>query len=221
MTLALFAPFCGHCRVSLFAKRFFDLAAVVVTAPLWAPVLAGLALLVRLKLGSPVLFRQKRPGRNEVIFELLKFRTMTDARGADGVPLPDSERLTPFGRWLRATSLDELPEFWNVLRGEMSLVGPRPLLVQYLPRYSPEQHRRHAVPPGLTGWAQINGRNAISWEQKFALDAWYVDHRTLFLDLRILVVTVWRVLSRRGISAAGDATMPEFMGERGGRKTED
>jgi len=200
------------------AKRAFDLAVVILTAPLWLPLLAVLAVLVRVKLGSPVLFRQKRPGHRERIFEMTKFRTMTDARDAAGQLLPDAERLTPFGRLLRSTSLDELPELLNVLKGEMSLVGPRPLLVQYLPRYSSEQRRRHEVPPGLTGWAQINGRNAIAWEQKFALDVWYVDHRSLWLDLRILFLTVWKVVNRSGISAAGDATMPEFRGgadERG------
>lgn len=203
---------------SLFIKRFFDLAVVILTAPLWLPLLAVLVVLVRVKLGSPVLFRQKRPGHRERIFEMTKFRTMTDARDAAGQLLPDAERLTPFGRMLRSTSLDELPELLNVLKGEMSLVGPRPLLVQYLPRYSSEQRRRHEVPPGLTGWAQINGRNAIAWEQKFALDVWYVDHRSLWLDLRILFLTVWKVVNRSGISAAGDATMPEFRGgadERG------
>lgn len=205
---------------SLPAKRVFDLVAVILTAPLWLPLLALLAALVRVKLGSPVLFRQERPGRGERIFELVKFRTMTDARDETGRLMADDRRLTPFGRWLRSTSLDELPELWNVLKGEMSLVGPRPLLVQYLPRYSPEQRRRHEVPPGLTGWAQVNGRNAISWEQKFALDVWYVDHRNLGLDLRILFLTVWRVLSRSGISAAGGATMPEFSPQRAREKPE-
>lgn len=196
----------------LFPKRIFDFLAVIIAAPLWVPVLLVLAVLVRVKLGTPVFFRQKRPGRNERIFELVKFRTMTDERDATGALKPDAERLTAFGRWLRGTSLDELPELWNVLKGEMSLVGPRPLLVQYLERYSPEQRRRHAVPPGLTGWAQINGRNAISWEEKFALDVWYVDHRSLGLDVRILFRTVWQVVRREGISAPGDATMPEFRG---------
>lgn len=192
-------------------KRCFDVAAVVVTAPIWLPVLAVLVLLVRIKLGSPVLFRQSRPGRGERIFELVKFRTMTDARDTAGNLLPDGDRLTAFGRWLRATSLDELPELWNVLRGDMSLVGPRPLLVRYLPRYSAEQRRRHEVAPGLTGWVQINGRNALSWEEKFALDVWYVENWSWWLDLKILFLTVWKVAGRRGISAPGDATMPEFM----------
>jgi sugar transferase EpsL len=188
----------------------FDLILVTAASPVWLPLLGVLALLVRVKVGPPVFFRQRRPGRHERIFELIKFRTMTEARDASGALKADAERLTPFGRWLRATSLDELPELWNVLKGEMSLVGPRPLLVQYLERYSVEQRRRHAVAPGLTGWAQVNGRNAISWEQKFALDVWYVDHRSLGLDLWILCLTVWQVVYRRGISAAGDATMPEF-----------
>jgi sugar transferase EpsL len=191
-------------------KRVFDLMAVVATALLWLPVLAVVAALVRWKLGSPVFFRQQRPGYHERIFALIKFRTMTDARDAAGQLLSDAVRLTPFGRWLRATSLDELPELLNVLRGEMSLVGPRPLLVEYLPRYEPEQRRRHEVRPGLTGWCQVNGRNALSWEQKFALDVWYVDHETLWLDLKILFMTVGQVLFRKGISASDHATMPEF-----------
>jgi sugar transferase EpsL len=195
----------------MIAKRIFDVLVVVLTAPLWLPLLAVLALLVRVRLGSPVLFRQQRPGRRGTIFELVKFRTMTDTRDRTGQLLPDAVRLTPFGRWLRATSLDELPELWNVLRGEMSLVGPRPLLVQYLLRYSARQGRRHEVPPGLTGWAQINGRNALSWEEKFALDVWYVDNRSWWLDCKILFLTVWQVVARRGISAPGEATMPEFM----------
>lgn len=194
----------------LLAKRAFDLAAVLLTLPLWLPLLAGLALLVRIKLGAPVLFRQKRPGFRERVFELKKFRTMTDARDAAGNLLPDSERLTSFGRWLRSTSLDELPELFNILAGDMSLVGPRPLLVQYLERYSPEQRRRHEVPPGLTGWAQVNGRNALSWEEKFAQDVWYVDHRSLKLDSVILFRTLGQVIGRKDISAPGDATMPEF-----------
>jgi lipopolysaccharide/colanic/teichoic acid biosynthesis glycosyltransferase len=196
--------------VSLVLKRVFDLLVVILAAPFWVPVVAVLALLVRTKLGAPVLFRQERPGLGGRIFQLVKFRTMTDERDARGDLLPDHVRLTAFGRWLRASSLDELPELWNVLRGEMSLVGPRPLLVRYLERYTAEQHRRHEVPPGITGWAQINGRNAISWDEKFALDVWYVDNRTLLLDVRILVLTVTQVFRRHGISAAGEATMPEF-----------
>jgi sugar transferase EpsL len=191
-------------------KRLGDILAVVLTAPLWLPLLGLVSLLVRLKLGSPVFFRQQRPGYRAVVFELIKFRTMTDGRDDTGRLLPDASRLTPFGAWLRSTSLDELPELLNVLRGEMSLVGPRPLLVEYLPRYSVEQRRRHEVPPGLTGWAQINGRNSLPWEEKFKLDIWYVDHRGFWLDLRILFRTVWQVVTRHGISAAGDPTMPEF-----------
>ena len=193
-----------------YIKRFFDLAVVVLTSPFWLSLLVVVAGLVRWKLGSPVFFRQKRPGCGEQIFEMIKFRSMRLAVDAKGRILPDSERLTPFGRRLRSTSLDELPELINVLRGEMSLVGPRPLLVDYLERYSAVQRRRHLVPPGLTGWVQVNGRNALSWEEKFALDVWYVEHRSFWLDLCILYRTVWHVLSRQGISAPGDATMPEF-----------
>ena len=203
-------------------KRTFDLLAVILTAPIWLPLLALVALLVRLKLGAPVFFRQRRPGLRGEIFELIKFRTMTDAVDAMGQLLPDAERLTPFGRWLRTTSLDELPELFNVLRGEMSLVGPRPLLVEYLPRYSARQARRHEVRPGLTGLVQIKGRNALSWEEKFEYDVWYVEHRSWWLDLSILFRTVWQVISRRGISAPGDATMPEFRpGAEGGRRMAD
>ncbi len=197
-------------RSSLLTKRAFDLVAVVVTIPFWVPVVLLVAVVVRWRLGSPVFFRQQRPGRNEKIFSLVKFRTMKDARDGAGNLLPDGERLTGFGRFLRGSSLDELPELWNVLKGEMSLVGPRPLLVQYLPRYSAFQRRRHEVPPGVTGWAQINGRNALSWDEKFALDIWYVDNRTFWLDLRILILTIWKVVARQGISSPGDATMPEF-----------
>lgn len=199
---------------SLLIKRLFDISMVVMSLPLWGPLLVVIGALVRIQLGSPVIFRQRRPGRNDAIFEMKKFRTMTDARDCDGRLLPDSARLTRFGRWLRSTSLDELPELWNVLRGEMSLVGPRPLLVQYLDRYTPEQRRRHEVLPGITGWAQINGRNAISWEEKFALDVWYVDNRSMLLDIRILWITIRRVLKPRGISAHGEATMPEFNPRR-------
>ena len=194
----------------LLVKRIFDLAAVILTAPLWLVLIALLALVVRLKLGAPVFFRQKRPGFQEKIFELVKFRTMTDARDPAGQLMPDAARLTPFGKWLRSTSLDELPELWNVLRGEMSLVGPRPLLVEYLPRYSAEQRRRHEVMPGLTGWTQINGRNALSWEKKFRLDVWYVLNRNIWLDIRILSRTILQVVSRQGVTAPGDATMPEY-----------
>ena len=188
------------------AKRLLDLALVLPGLVLLAPVLVAVALAVRLKLGPGVLFRQERPGLHGRPFVILKFRTMLPGGG------PDAERLTPFGRFLRGTSLDELPELFNVLKGDMSLVGPRPLLMRYLPRYTPQQARRHEVPPGITGWAQINGRNALSWEEKFALDVWYVDNRSLALDLAILWRTALAVLRREGISAPGEATMPEFLG---------
>jgi lipopolysaccharide/colanic/teichoic acid biosynthesis glycosyltransferase len=188
------------------AKRLLDLALTLPGLLLLSPVLLGVALAVRIKLGPGVFFRQTRPGLHGKPFNILKFRTMEDGPGSD------AERLTPFGRLLRGSSLDELPELFNVLAGDMSLVGPRPLLMQYLDRYTPEQARRHEVPPGITGWAQVNGRNALSWEEKFALDVWYVDNRSLALDLRILWRTVLAVVRREGISAAGEATMPEFMG---------
>jgi lipopolysaccharide/colanic/teichoic acid biosynthesis glycosyltransferase len=194
------------------SKRWFDLVCAAVGLALLSPVLLGIALLIRLTMGRPILFRQQRPGLHGQPFTLLKFRTMTDARDADGHLLPDAERLTRLGRFLRRTSLDELPELINVLRGEMSLVGPRPLLMQYLERYTPQQARRHEVRPGLTGWAQINGRNAIAWEQKFALDVWYVDHQSLWLDVKIVFWTVVKVLRREGINQAGQATISEFMG---------
>lgn len=193
-------------------KRMFDTLIAALALLVLALPLLGLIWLVSNKLGSPVFFRQTRPGLNGKPFQMVKFRTMTDQRGPDGELLPDAERLTPFGRFLRASSLDELPELWNVFKGDMSLVGPRPLLMEYLPLYSPEQARRHAVRPGITGWAQVNGRNAISWEDKFQLDVWYVDHRSLWLDFRILWLTVKKVLVREGISAAGEATMPKFTG---------
>jgi sugar transferase EpsL len=193
-------------------KRLFDIAASAVAIVLLFPVLLGLAATIRWKLGSPVLFRQQRPGLGGRPFWLLKFRTMTDAHGVDGVLLPDAVRLTPFGRFLRATSLDELPELINVLKGDMSLVGPRPLLMQYLDRYTPEQARRHEVRPGITGWAQVNGRNAITWEEKFKLDVWYVDNWSLWLDIKIIAMTVWKILKREGISQSGQATMEEFKG---------
>ena len=196
-------------------KRLFDFLLALLALLLLALPLLVLALLVRRKLGSPVLFRQTRPGLHGQPFEMVKFRTMTDARGADGALLPDAVRLTPFGRFLRASSLDELPELWNVLKGEMSLVGPRPLLMEYLPLYSAEQYRRHEVRPGVTGWAQVNGRNAISWEEKFALDVWYVEQQSLALDIKILWLTVKKVLLRDGISAAGEATMAKFTGVSG------
>ncbi len=195
-------------------KRLFDLLLSIGLVLALALPLLLLWALVRRKLGSPVLFRQVRPGLHGRPFMMVKFRTMTDERGADGELLPDARRLTSFGRFLRATSLDELPELWNVLRGEMSLVGPRPLLMEYLPLYSPEQARRHEVRPGITGWAQVNGRNALSWEGRFKLDVWYVDHRSLWLDLRILWLTVRKVIVREGISAQGEATMPRFTGNK-------
>jgi lipopolysaccharide/colanic/teichoic acid biosynthesis glycosyltransferase len=195
---------------ALLGKRIFDFLAVFLTAPFWLTILVVVAVLVRLKLGRPVLFRQRRPGRNGRIFDLVKFRTMLHATDADGRLLPDADRLTSFGRWLRASSLDELPELFNVLTGDMSLVGPRPLLVEYLPRYSARQARRHEVPPGITGLAQIKGRNALTWEEKFEWDVTYVETRSLWLDLRILFVTIGKVIRRDGISAQGDATMPEF-----------
>ncbi|MFN7986165.1 MAG: sugar transferase [Thermoanaerobaculia bacterium] len=193
-------------------KRAFDLAAALAGLVLASPVLALAGLGVALALGTPVLFRQERPGRGGRLFRILKLRTMSDARGGDGRLLPDAERLGPFGRFLRATSLDELPELWNVLRGEMSLVGPRPLLVEYLPLYDVRQARRHDVRPGITGWAQVNGRNALTWEQKFEMDVWYVENLTFGLDLRILWRTLVAVVRREGISAAGEATMPKFTG---------
>ena len=193
-------------------KRLLDLLIAAVALAILSPLLAVVALLVRARLGSPVLFRQERPGLHGRPFTLIKFRTMRDARDQHGKPLADEQRLTRFGRWLRATSVDELPELWDVLRGDMSLVGPRPLLMHYLPLYSTEQARRHDVRPGITGWAQVNGRNAISWEEKFELDVWYVDHWSLWLDLRILSRSVLALVRPHGISAEGSATMPEFRG---------
>lgn len=193
-------------------KRLFDTALAALALLLLTVPLCVLAMVIRQKLGAPVLFRQVRPGLHGRPFEMLKFRTMTDARDGQGVLLPDALRLTPLGRWLRATSLDELPELWNVLKGDMSLVGPRPLLMEYLPLYSAEQARRHEVRPGITGWAQVNGRNAVSWEDKFRMDVWYVDHRSIKLDLKILCLTVHKVLAREGISATNEATMSKFTG---------
>lgn len=192
--------------------RCFDLTLVILAAPLWAPLLLVIAVAVRFFLGCPVFFRQERPGIDGQPFRLMKFRTMTDARGADGTLLSDAQRLTPFGRWLRSTSLDELPELLNVLRGDMRLVGPRPLLMQYMGLYSAEQRRRHEVPPGITGWAQIQGRNTVDWEERFQMDVWYVDHRSLWLDVKVLILTIWKVIRREGISAEGEATMPFFEG---------
>lgn len=196
-------------------KRLFDLALTVPGLVVISPLLLIIALLVRWRLGSPVLFRQVRPGYQGKPFTLYKFRTMTDARDAEGNLLPDEVRLTRLGRFLRALSLDELPELFNVLRGEMSLVGPRPLLMQYLERYTPEQARRHEVLPGMTGWAQIHGRNVLSWEERFRLDVWYVDHWSLWLDVKILLITLWKVLKREGISQPGHATAEEFRGSDG------
>ncbi len=195
-------------------KRWLDLLLLLMAAPLWLPVTTLVAIWVRLRLGSPFLFAQKRPGLGGQTFQMLKFRSMTDERDAEGVLLPDSRRLGAFGKRLRASSLDELPELFCVLRGEMSLVGPRPLLVQYLGLYDAEQSRRHDMPPGLTGWAQVHGRNALSWDEKFRLDCWYVDHASVALDLWILLLTIRRVMVRDGISAPGDATMPAFTGNR-------
>jgi len=183
---------------------------------LLSPMMLLVVLLIRIRLGKPTLFRQQRPGRHGKPFTMYKFRTMTNARDALGNLLPDADRLTSLGRFLRRTSLDELPELFNVLKGHMSLVGPRPLLMQYLDRYTPEQMRRHEVKPGITGWAQVNGRNVLTWEQKFALDVWYVDHWPLCLDLKIIALTAWKVLTREGISQPGQATAQEFMGHSDG-----
>ena len=193
-------------------KRLFDILGAVLGLLILLPIIVTLAWQVRRKLGSPVLFRQTRPGLHGKPFQLIKFRTMRNAIGLDGRPLPDSERMTSFGSFLRSASLDELPELWNVLKGDMSLVGPRPLLMEYLPLYSLEQARRHEVRPGVTGWAQVNGRNALSWEEKFRLDVWYVDNHSFWLDLKILALTVKKVFVREGISAAGEVTMTYFTG---------
>lgn len=193
-------------------QRIFDIFAACLGLIVFSPVLIIVAILVGRQMGKPVLFRQTRPGLHGVPFLMIKFRTMRDAVDASGVPLPDAARLTRLGRFLRSSSLDELPELWNVLKGEMSLVGPRPLLMEYLPLYSAEQARRHEVRPGVTGWAQVNGRNALSWEEKFALDLWYVENRSLWLDLKIVWLTIRKVIKRDGISAEGEATMPKFTG---------
>lgn len=195
-----------------YVKRLIDLLGASVLIFVLSPLLFAVALVIRLTLGSPVLFRQLRPGLHGRPFILRKFRTMRDATGLPMSARSDEQRLTVFGRFLRTTSLDELPELLNVVRGDMSLVGPRPLLVEYLPLYTNEQARRHEVRPGMTGWAQVNGRNAISWDEKFALDVWYVDHRSLWLDFRILFMTLWTVIGRKGISHSGEATMPRFTG---------
>lgn len=193
-------------------KRAFDIAVSAALLLCLAPLLLLLAWLIRRKLGTPVLFCQMRPGRHGKLFAMYKFRTMRDAADENGKPLPDAERLTPFGRKLRAASLDELPELWNVLKGDMSLVGPRPLLPEYLPLYNAEQSRRHEVRPGITGWAQVNGRNAISWPEKFRLDVWYVDRRSFWLDIKILLLTVKKVFARDGINSEGEATAAKFEG---------
>lgn len=193
-------------------KRLFDLTIAIAALVGLLPVLVAVAFAVRVKLGRPVLFRQARTGRGTELFQIYKFRSMTSDVGADGALLPDSVRLTRFGKLFRASSLDELPELWNVLRGEMSLVGPRPLLPEYLPRYSERQLRRHEVRPGITGWAQVNGRNAVNWNERFEMDVWYVENQTLWLDIKILWMTVCVVLKRSGVSAEGHATMPAFTG---------
>jgi sugar transferase EpsL len=197
-----------------FGKRMLDFSIALAALILLMPLISVLALLVRIKLGSPIFFSQKRPGLDGRPFVLHKFRTMTDARDASGRLLPDARRLTRFGSFLRSASLDELPELFNVLKGEMSLVGPRPLLMQYLERYTAEQARRHEVRPGITGWAQINGRNAITWERKFDLDLWYIDNQSLWVDLKIIFLTMWRIINRSGISQPGQVTMEEFMGKQ-------
>lgn len=196
-------------------KRALDLGLGIVLLVLLAPIMAVIALLVRLKLGSPVIFVQERPGLGGRTFRLLKFRTMTSECDSTGNLLPDEQRIVALGKVIRSLSIDELPELWNVIRGDMSLVGPRPLLVEYLPRYSPEQARRHSVRPGLTGWAQVHGRNSLSWQERFELDVWYVDHVSFRLDVSILSRTLFTVVRREGISADGDATMPPFSGEGG------
>jgi len=201
-------------------KRLMDILFATVILLILSPIILIIAGQIRRKMGAPVLFRQVRPGLDGKPFEMIKFRTMKNALDASGAPLPDYERLTPFGQFLRSSSLDEVPELWNVLKGDMSLVGPRPLLMEYLPLYSPEQYRRHEVRPGVTGWAQINGRNSLSWDEKFKLDVWYVDNRSLWLDIKILFLTVKKVLVRDGISAEGEATMSRFMGNDAGAKND-
>lgn len=195
-------------------KRIFDIVTSILLGALFSVPLLLLYVLIRVKLGRPVFFRQVRPGLHGKPFTMIKFRTMTDAKDERGALLDDAARLTPFGKFLRASSLDELPELWNVFKGDMSLVGPRPLLMEYLPLYSPDQARRHEVRPGITGWSQVNGRNALSWEDRFALDVWYVDNRTMCLDLKILLMTVYKVFVRQGINQKGEATMSKFKGNR-------
>ncbi len=200
-------------------KRLLDIIGATAGLLLLSPILLVIAVVIRRQVGSPVLFRQVRPGFKGKPFRMVKFRTMLNAFGPDGEPLPDHQRLTRFGRILRSTSLDELPELWNVLKGDMSLVGPRPLLMEYLDLYTPEQARRHDIRPGITGWAQVNGRNALSWEDRFQLDVWYVDNRSFWLDIRIILMTLSKVIAREGISAAGEATMPKFKGSSSDHKT--
>ncbi len=199
-----------------YVKRILDVISSLLAIIILSPLLAVTSVLVKTKLGSPVLFKQERPGKNEKIFTLMKFRTMTDERDENGELLPDEVRLTKFGKFLRSTSIDELPELFNILKGDMSVIGPRPLLVQYLPRYNEHQHRRHEVKPGLSGWAQVNGRNAISWEEKFDFDVEYVDNYSLLMDIKVLFMTVANVLKRDGISSETSATMEEFMGNENG-----
>jgi sugar transferase EpsL len=193
-------------------KRFLDVSIVLITSIIWLPIVIICAAILTLTIGAPILFCQRRPGKYGIPFELYKFRTMSDERNANGKLLDDATRLTQFGKFLRSTSLDELPGLYNLLKGDMSLVGPRPLLMQYLERYTPEQNRRHEIQPGITGWAQVNGRNAISWEEKFQLDVWYVDNISFWLDIKILFVTVWKTIKRSDINQEGYATTVEFMG---------
>jgi len=195
-------------------KRSLDFVFSIVAIILYSPLLIAVTVMVWLTIGRPILFQQKRPGLHGKPFYMLKFRTMRDATGPDGQPLPDSERLVPVGKFLRSTSLDELPGIFNILKGDMSFVGPRPLLMEYLPLYSPQQARRHETPPGITGWAQVNGRNAISWEQKFDYDVWYVDNQSVWLDIKIILMTFKKVFKRSGISAEGEATVSKFTGSR-------
>lgn len=201
-------------------KRIFDITTILFTIPFWGPIFLFTSLFVRIKLGSPIFFRQRRPGLRGQLFEMVKFRTMTNAKDKQGTMLSDEDRLTAFGKALRATSLDELPELWNVLKGEMSLVGPRPLLEKYLPLYSPRQAKRHDIKPGITGWAQINGRNAISWEEKFELDVWYVENQSFWLDMKILFLTIKKILSRHGINTPTGTPMPIFDGVTLGERHE-
>lgn len=195
-------------------KRLVDISGSIMALAIFSPIIIMIMMAVKFGMGGPVFYRQARPGKDGQPFEIVKFRTMSDNVDGNGAPLPDSERITGMGQFLRSSSLDELPELWNVLKGEMSLVGPRPLLMEYLPLYSPEQAGRHKVRPGLTGWAQVNGRNAISWDDKFALDLWYIENQNLALDLKIIWMTIRKVLKRDGISAAGEATMPKYKGHR-------